>query len=301
MKKLNTIWLKYKTWGNSSLVGSCIVSTVNIAFVMALFLLFFYALGIFNPFSDKELSQDSPISDSSETNEDCNITGINLHGTLLTYIPNHSENDSFFNYDTTSSESIVWAIREANKNEKIRAIVIETDSGGGSPVGGEEISNAIKHSDKPVMAFVREIGASSAYWAISGADKIFASRNSNVGGIGITSSYLTNVTKNTKDGYTYEQLSAGKYKDAGSANKTLTKEEKELFMRDINIVYENFIEAISKNRNIPIEKVRIFADGATVLGDKALSLGMIDEIGGIYEVEKYLEEVTGEESEICWQ
>src|SRR6185436_17996080 len=103
--KINELWLKYKEWGKSGILGDFTVSTINIVFIMALFLVLFYVIGIFNPFGNKELSQDSPLGDSIEnTNENCTVTGINLHGTLLTYIPNHSENDPIFNYDVVSSE-----------------------------------------------------------------------------------------------------------------------------------------------------------------------------------------------------
>lgn len=231
----------------------------------------------------------------------CNTTGINLHGTIMTYAPKHAEGDTEYDYDITASEDVTWAIEQANENEDIKAIVVEVDSNGGYPVAGEEIANAIKNSEKPVIGFIRETGASSAYWAISGADKIFASKNSDVGSIGVTMSYLNNVEKNKKDGYLYEQLTSGKFKDSGSPDKPLTKEEKDLFMRDINILYNNFIETVSENRNIPLEKVKSFADGSSVLGEKAKELGLIDEIGGMYEAEAYLEEIIGEKPDICWQ
>ena len=260
-------------------------------------------VNIFKAGLQNNSSSDSTMSDSTTNTENTcvgNVVGINLHGTIMTYIPNHADNDSFFDYDSTASEDVVWTIKKANEDEKIKAILVEVDSSGGYPVAGEEISNAIKNSDKPVVGLIRQMGASAAYWAISSADKIFASKNSDVGSIGVTQSYLSNVKKNNKDGYTFEQLSAEKYKDAGSADKSLTAEERALFIRDINIVYENFMEDISQNRKIPIEKVKSFADGSTVLGEKAKELGLIDEIGGINEVETYLEETMGEKPEICW-
>jgi protease-4 len=168
------------------------------------------------------------------------------------------------------------------------------------PVAGEEIANAIKQSEKPVIAVIRQTGASAAYLAISSSDKIFASKNSDVGGIGVTSSYLSNTIKNQQDGYTYEQLTAGKYKDSGNPDKPLTVEEKKLFLRDINIVYENFIEAVSQNRNMPLEKVRALADGSTMLGEEAMKQGLIDEIGDMDEAQAYITKTIGEKSDICW-
>lgn len=244
------------------------------------------------------LSSDGP---DEYIDQDCTVTGINIHGAIMTYIPEHTEGDTNFDYDTVASEDILWSIQNANVDPKIKAIILEVDSTGGYPVAGEEIDNAVKNSEKPIVAFIRATGTSSAYWAVSSADKIWASKNSDIGSIGVTMSYLSQVELNKKEGYTYEQLSAGNYKDSGSPAKILTKEERDLFMRDINIIYENFMNAVSNNRKIPIEKVRSFADGSSVLGEKAKELGLIDEIGGIIEVEKYLENQLGEKPQICWE
>ena len=298
--KINDGWLSFKKWSDGNIFGYLLGSIIKIILIIIVFIGIYYAVSATGLLKD-DSSSDPTLSDSSDiANDNCTVRGIELHGTMLTYIPKHAEADTYFNYDTVASQDIDWTIKQANDDERIKALVIEVDSPGGSPVAGSEISEAIKSSKKPVVAFIREMGASSAYWAISSASKIFASLNSNVGGIGVTSSYLSNVGKNTKDGYTYEQLSAGKFKDSGSADKPLTAEEKILFMRDINIVYENFITVISKNRKIPIEKVRDYSDGATVMGATAKERGLIDEIGGLPEVEQYLEKITGDKPEICW-
>jgi signal peptide peptidase SppA len=235
------------------------------------------------------------------SDDSCLVAGINLHGGIYTYIPYHGADDSYYDYDSVSSEDIISIIREANNTENIKAILIEVDSVGGSPVAGEEIANAIKNSTKPVVAVVRESGVSAAYWAISGADRIFASKNSDVGSIGVTSSYLSNVIKNGKDGYTYVQLSTGKFKDSGDPDKPLTAEERSLFLRDLNIIHQNFIEAVSENRGLPLEQIKAIADGSTVLGERAKELGLIDEIGSIPEAQQYLGEIIEDEPQICWQ
>ena len=182
----------------------------------------------------------------------------------------------------------------------IKAIVLEIDSPGGYPVAAEEVANALKRAKKPTIALIREYGTSGAYYAATGADVIFASQNSDIGSIGVTMSYLDHSKENEKDGLTYNQISAGKFKDSGDSNKSLTLEEKELFMRDINILHENFIEAVADNRNIDIEKVKLLADGSTMLGQMALENNLIDHIGGRYEVEEYLRKKIGGNIEICW-
>jgi protease-4 len=225
---------------------------------------------------------------------------------LATYVPAQGSADDPEEYqaqygDAVGSEDIVSSILSADQDDTIKAILMEVDSTGGYPVAGEEIADALKKSTKPTVVVIRQSGLSAAYWASTGAKQIFASRNSDVGSIGVTSSYLDNVAKNQKDGNSYVQLSSGKYKDAGDPNKVLTEEEKQIFLRDIKITHENFIEAVAANRNIPADQVRAIADGSSVLGDKAKSLNLIDQIGGWSEAEGYIEQQIGEKPEICWQ
>ena len=232
--------------------------------------------------------------------EYCNVSNIKIQGALISYISNEGKDEEGISlYDETSSRDIVNAIKKAERNSNIRAIVLEIDSLGGHPVASEEVANALKRAKKPTIALIIERGTSGAYYAATGADIIFASQNSDIGSIGVTMSYLDRVEENKKDGLTYNQVSAGKFKDAGSSDKSLTPEEKELFMRDINILHENFIKAIADNRNLDIEKVRQLADGSTMLGQMALENNLIDKIGGRYEVEKYLKEKLGGDITIC--
>ncbi|MEA2088575.1 MAG: signal peptide peptidase SppA [Patescibacteria group bacterium] len=234
----------------------------------------------------------------------CNISVIKLHGYLITYIQNENLECSYGECqqiaDETSSENIISEIKKAEKDNNIKAIILEIDSCGGYPVAAEEVANALKKAKKPTVALIREYGDSAAYYAATGADIIFASKNSDVGSIGVTMSYLDNVKKNQKDGLTYNQLSSGKYKDAFDHNKSLTADEKQLIMRDVKIIHENFIKDVAENRNLDIEKVRKLADGSSMLGQMALENGLIDKIGGIDEVEEYLKEKINKDIKICW-
>lgn len=229
----------------------------------------------------------------------CNTLGLNLHGSVYTYIPMQGVREDAIPLfdDAVASEDIVGQINIANQSSTIRAIILEVDSAGGEPVAGEEIANALRGFDGPTVSVIRQIGASAAYWAASGADRIFASQNSDVGGIGVTSSYVETV----ESGSRYISLSSGKFKDAGDPAKPITEAERNLFMRDINILHENFIQAIAEHRGLEVAAVRALADGSTVLGVQAKELGLIDEIGSWNEARKYLEQELGEAPVICWQ
>ena len=65
-------------------------------------------------------------------------------------------------------------------------------------------------------------------------------------------------------------------------------------------IYDIFVEYVAENRNIPIKKVKEIATGRTYLGDDALKLELIDQIGGMSEVDVYLKDIIGEEPSYCY-
>jgi len=231
-------------------------------------------------------------SSDADNSKNCNVKIIPLTGALTTY---YDPADSGYVY----SDEIVSQIEDANKNERIKAIVLEIDSYGGSPVAGEEVLNALKNSGKETVALIRQAGLSAAYMAAIGANTIFASKFSDVGSIGVTSSYVDNANKNNTEGLVFNQLSSGKYKDMMNSDKPLTEEEKALIMRDIELIHENFINLVAKHRKLSVEKVGQMADGSSMLGEMALKNGLIDKIGGMNEVKEYLKTEIGTEPIIC--
>ena len=230
--------------------------------------------------------------------ESCNVVGIELYGDLHTV--GEVDEDGYEIKGQSSSEDIVYYIEEAEYDDNIEAIILEIDSLGGDAVAAEEVANALKRAEKPTVALIRGYGDSAAYWAATGADMIFASANSDIGSIGVTMSYLDYSKQNQMEGLTYNQLSSGEFKDIGDFDKSLTAREKELLMRDVNIMNENFIKAVAENRGLSISEVRLLADGSSMLGEMALEKGLIDQIGDLYDVEMYLGNIIDDWVNICW-
>lgn len=227
--------------------------------------------------------------------DSCTVAGINVHGDIMTYL-----SEAEYAEDNVSADDILAQLEEAEDNQNIKAVILEIDSYGGMPVAAEEISNRISSMEKPVVAVIRSGGASAAYWVASATDRIFASELSDIGSIGVTMSYVDESKINEMDGYTWNSLSTGKFKDSGSDQKPLTAEERALFERDIKLTFEKFIATIAENRGLSVEKVRTLADGSTMMGKQALANGLIDEIGFMPEAEKYLKSILAVEPVVCW-
>ena len=236
---------------------------------------------------------------SGTRDNNCNTAYITLHGHIAAYIPDSESSSSTNALDQTSSDDVTRAIRNASKKSSIKAIILEVASPGGSPVGGQEIETALRDSKKPTVALIRNEGDSAAYLAATGADKIFASVFSDVGDIGITQSYTDNSKQDVSNGITFNQLSVGKYKDMFDLDKPMTDDEKSLAMGQLQIGYQNFVQIVANNRHMSVDTVTKLADGASMTGQQALEVGLIDKIGGIDDVRDYLQQKLGKSVNIC--
>lgn len=197
---------------------------------------------------------------------------------------------SLLGAQVAASSEIVEMIEKAEDTSSIKAIVMEINSGGGSPVASDEIAQAIKDSEKPTVAWIREVGASGAYWIASATDEVIAHEMSITGSIGVISSYLQYSGVMEDYNVTYERLVSGKYKDIGTPFKELSPYERVLLQEKIDTIRDLFIDEVSGNRKLPRESVEEIATGMFYLGTEAKEMGLVDELGGKHEVESYLED-----------
>lgn len=224
-----------------------------------------------------------------------NVALIHIDGVIM-----GSEDSQSFFESTTSSLDAVELIEKADKNPNIKAIILEINSPGGSAVASEEIANAVKKTNKTTVAWIREVGASGAYWIASSADHIVANRVSITGSIGVIASYLEFPGLLERYNVTYRRLVAGKYKDIGSPFKEMTSEEASVFQQNLDVIRDYFVSEVAKNRNLNKKDVDKIANGLFYLGSQAKDLGLVDELGGKDEVIKYIdgkEDITAEIAE----
>lgn len=174
---------------------------------------------------------------------------------------------------------IIESIESAEKNPSVKAIVLEINSPGGSPVASAEIAEAIKKAEKPTVAWIGEIGASGGYWAASAADQVIAHPMSLTGSIGAFSTVFELEGLMEKIGVTQQTIKSGEFKDIGTPFRNMTEEEREIFQEIVIDMKDQFVEAVAENRGIPREQVMQIADGRPYLAKKALELDLVDQLG----------------------
>jgi protease IV len=221
---------------------------------------------------------------SSSNNPYANVAIIPINGVIMA-----SSSNAIFSTDIASATNIISLLKKASEDSSVKAIVLEINSPGGSPVPSDEITQELKKIEKPVIAYIREVGASGAYFIASGADRIYANRMSLTGSIGVIGSYLEFAKLLEDYNVTYRRLVAGDYKDMGSPFKELTSEEDKRLQTLLDSIHDDFIQEVADNRNLDYDYVKSLATGEVFTGKQAVKNKLVDELGGLDEVKTYLE------------
>ncbi len=193
------------------------------------------------------------------------------------------------------ADNMVDSLQAAFSAFQSRAVILQINSPGGSPVQAERIYNEIirlrtEHPDKKVVAVIEDIGASAAYYIASAADEIVASKASLVGSIGVIINGFGAVDAMEKLGIERRLIAAGDNK--AMLDPFLPKDEsQEAYMqRIVDQIHTQFIDAVKKGRGDRLaDRADIFS-GLVWNGEEAKILGLVDHIGSIgYTLREILE------------
>lgn len=227
----------------------------------------------------------------SANDVNANTAIIRINGPIMA-----DDGSGLFSEAATSSTTVVKLLEQARDDDQITAVILEINSPGGSPVASDEIAEAVKDvraHGKPVVSWIRDVGASGAYWVASSSNHIVANRMSITGSIGVIGSYVEFAEFLDDWNLTYRRLVSGDRKDIGDPFETLDAERQAFLQEKLDRVHEFFIEEVAANRNLSVTHVRAIGDGGFYLGVEAKEIGLVDELGGKREAIAYLENVTG--------
>ena len=185
--------------------------------------------------------------------------------------------------DQLTPNTIITELDKALKNKNIKGIVLRVNSPGGSALASAVINNKMKEVNKvkPVYVSIGGIAASGGYYISADAKKIFADKGSLTGSIGVVS-LIPNVKELVeKIDINIEELKKGEYADIYSLTNEVTKDKLDKIYASNLKVYDEFLNVVSEGRDLNREYVHSIAQGKVWLGEEALELKLVDEIGGI--------------------
>ena len=190
-----------------------------------------------------------------------------------------SSSASMFGGEVVGSDTIVKALRKANDEETVAAIVLRVDSPGGSALASDLIWREIKRIDKPVIASMGDVAASGGYYISMGCDKIYAEPGTITGSIGVVGGKIVTSGLFEKVGVNTEVISRGKNTGILSTESKFTDSERKAYKETMEDIYRQFTTKAAEGRGMNVKQLEKLAGGRVWTGSQAKKNGLVDEIG----------------------
>ena len=203
------------------------------------------------------------------------IAVLYAHGTIM-------PGDSQFGIQ---SETYKEAIQKIAKDDKIKAVVLRVNSGGGDANTSEEILHELRklHAKKPVVVSFGEVAASGGYYIAMDSDKIYAEPYTITGSIGVLGMIPNIKGLANNNGLTTDYVKTNENTIYYSPFQGLSKGGLETITKSTESIYEIFVNHVAKNRNRSFEEIDALGGGRIYTGTEAKKLGLVDELGSLHD------------------
>ncbi|BBM87863.1 signal peptide peptidase SppA [Candidatus Uabimicrobium amorphum] len=189
---------------------------------------------------------------------------------------------------TVNSRHVKKVFEQAEKDNRIRGVILYINSPGGTITATDKIFHIItkyKNVKKvPVIAYFDGVAASGGYYIAMACDKVICHATTITGSIGVIMSfYQAQELLKDKLGIESIVIKSGEHKDIGSFSRNITEEEREIFNGILMEMYATFLEKVRSGRkeltDMPEDELKKIADGRIYTGKQALELKLVDELG----------------------
>lgn len=189
------------------------------------------------------------------------------------------ESTSLFENKVVTPDETIKAIRKAEDDKSVKAIVLRVDSPGGSALASDLIWREIVRAKKPVIASMAGTAASGGYYISMGADKIVVEPGTLTGSIGVVGGKFAIEGMLNKLGVNTDIISRGKSAGVFSITEPFSQPEREAWMRLMNDIYQQFTTKAAEGRKMELAKLQELAQGKIYTGRQAVSKGLADKLG----------------------
>ncbi len=188
------------------------------------------------------------------------------------------------NNDYIVATDVCKDLQQLADDDDVKAVVLRINSGGGSAYASEQMWHQIEmlKKKKPVVVSMGGLAASGGYYMSCNANWIVAEPTTITGSIGIfgvipdRSQLLTQ-----KLGIKFDEVKTNKNATFGSSARPMSAEEQAILQGYINRGYSLFLKRVADGRKMTVEQVNELAQGHVYLGQDAITLKLVDQLGGI--------------------
>jgi len=204
------------------------------------------------------------------------VVRIALQGPIM-----RGRKKSLFGSDADMVESILKQIRAATNDATVKGILLEINSPGGAVTPSDEIYTMLKRfkqgdPQRKVVVFIRDLGASGAYYVSMASDYIVAEPTAIVGSVGVIMQSMNMKVLSDKIGVKAITIASGKNKDMLNPFKEVNPEHRAMLQQLVDDMQNRFASIVVKARGL---KSRTLLDGRVFTALDAKKNGFIDQVG----------------------
>ena len=191
--------------------------------------------------------------------------------------------DPFGAVENAGGDDIAGALRDAAKDDSIKAIILRIDSPGGSVTASDQILDAVKKAQKagkPVVVSMGGVAASGGYYIALSADRIVAEPGTVTGSIGVFTGKFSFDKTLEKIGVKTQLVGVGKNALMASDLAPYTDAQWAAVNAEADTIYADFTAKVAAGRKMPLAKVMKIAGGRVWSGRDAKNVGLVDKLGG---------------------
>ncbi len=183
---------------------------------------------------------------------------------------------------TMGADRVIEDLDRARKDDKVDAIILRWDTGGGATDGAERIARAVElaRREKPVVVSIADVAASGGYMMSSPANYIVCAANGITGSIGSITGKLNVRGFWEKLGLTFDEVPFDSNAFLLSELHDYTEAQQERIADEHWDRYREWIAEIARDRDLGVEQVDESAQGKVWTGRQALERDLVDELGG---------------------
>lgn len=195
-----------------------------------------------------------------------------------------SAGDMFTEEHNIVGKTVCDDLKKLMDDDDVKAVVLRINSGGGSAYASEQIWHYVEllKKKKPVVVSMGGMAASGGYYISSGANWIVAEPTTLTGSIGIFGmfpDYSGLLTE--KLGVKFDEVKTNKHSAFGTPARPFNEEEMAYLNKYIDRGYNLFRSRVAQGRKMSVADVEKIAQGHVWLGQDALKIKLVDELGGL--------------------
>jgi len=204
------------------------------------------------------------------------VVRIQLCGVIM-----RGQRERLFGYEADMVELLLGQIRAATIDPEVKAIILEVDSPGGAVTPSDEIYAALEHfkqanDERVIMVFVRDLGASGAYYAAMAGDYIMAEPTAIVGSVGVIMQTFNAKALSDKIGISAVTIASGENKDMLNPFEEVNPEHVAMLQELVDGMQDRFASIVQESRNLDSREL---LDGRVFSAAQAMEHHLIDGMG----------------------